>query len=87
MLRIVLMDGTILNDSSAGYADGHLWLTIVGKTLQEAALLFLDPSKTARIQFDYGEMRDVYEGFTVCTNLFIDSDGVISVCMVKGVTE
>ena len=87
MLRLVLMDGTILNDCSAGYADGHLWLVIVGKTLAEAAMLFFDPTKTARIQYDYGEMRDVYEGYTVCTNLSIDSDGIVNICMVKGVTE
>ena len=86
-MRIVLADGTILNDSTAGYADGLLWLTITGKSLQECAMLFFDTSKTARIQFDYGEMRDVYEGYTVCTNLSIDTDGVVRVSMVKGVTE
>ena len=86
-LRLVLMDGTIINGGSAGYSEQHLWLEFSGMTLQEAAMIFFDPSKTGRIQYDYGEMRDVYEGYTVCTNLFINSDNVINVCMVKGVTE
>lgn len=86
-IRLVLMDGTILNDCSAGYSEGRLWLTIVGLTLAEVALIAFNPDKTGRIQYDYGEMRDVYEGFTNCVHLDVDVDGKVSVCMTKGVTE
>lgn len=81
--RLILADGTTIENGSCGYASAHLWCWLPGSTMQEAAALFFDASKTARIVYEYGEMSDVYEGFTVCTNLFID-DGQISVCLVKG---
>ena len=81
--RLILADGTTFENDSCGYSSGHLWCWLHGKTMQEAAALFLDASKTARIVYEYGEMSDVYDGFTVCTNIFIDY-GEISVCLVKG---
>lgn len=84
--RLILMDGTRIEDGSCGYNAGRLWCWITGYTMQEAAAIFFDPSKTGRIVYEYGEMSDVYEGFTNCTNLFIDSDGQISVCLMKEVT-
>lgn len=83
-MRLILMDSTELENGKAGYADGRLWLTVVGMTLPEAAAIFFDPTKTGVIVFEYGEMRDTYEGYTVCVSLSVDSDGTISVCMVRG---
>ena len=82
-IRLILMDGTTIEDGSAGYADGFLWLTLPGWTLQQAAGIVFDPSVMGKIYFQYGEMEDVYTGFTVCTRLAADDDG-ISVCMTKG---
>jgi hypothetical protein len=55
--------------------------------MQQAAQMFFDPSKTGKIIFEYGEMSDEYDGFTNCTNLFIDGDGKISVCLTRGATN
>lgn len=82
--RLVLNDGTIIENGEAGYSQGFLWCYFTGYTMQQAAALFFDPTKTAKIVFQYGEMQDEYNGFTVCVNLMIDTDGRLSVCMVKG---
>lgn len=82
--RLILLDGTIIENGSCGYADGNLWCWITGYTMQQAAAIFFDPDKTGKIIFEYGEMSDEYEGFTNCINLFIDSDGKVSVCLVRG---
>ena len=81
--RLILNDGTTIEPGRAGYAQGFLWLYFVG-TMQQAASLFFDPSKTSRIVFQYGEMQDTYDGFTTCMNIGADVDGNISVCMTKG---
>ena len=82
--RLILNDGTIIEDGSAGYSQGLLWCYFTGYTLPQAAMLFIDPAKTARIVFQYGEMETVHEDFTNCVNINIDIDGKVSVCMVKG---
>lgn len=81
--RLILKDGTTIEDGTCGYADGHLWCWLPGFTMQEAAQIFFDPEKTGRITFEYGEFTDVYEEFTVCTNLFVNADK-IDVCLIRG---
>ena len=81
--RLILNDGTVIEDGSCGYADGHLWCWLFC-TMQAAAALFMDPERTEKIVFEYGEMSSEYDGFTNCTNLFIDGDGKVSVCLTKG---
>lgn len=82
--RLVLNDETVIENGRAGYSQGFLWCFFTGYTLPQAAALFFDPAKTSRIVFQYGEMEDVHEGFTNCTNINIDFDGRVSVCMTKG---
>ena len=82
--RLILKDGTILENSRAGLSGGFLWLWISGKTLAETAGLFLDPRKTDRIRFQYGDMEDTYERFTRCITLSDGRDGEISICMTRG---
>lgn len=82
--RLILADGTTIEHGVAGYADGYLWLYLTGYTMQQAAALFFDPTKTAHITFQYGDMQDEYSGFTDCRTLTIDADGKVSVCMAKG---
>ena len=81
--RIILNDGTTLEGGEAGYSQGFLWLWFHDMTMMQAFMLFLDPEKTARIVFQYGEMEDTYEGFTNCININIDVDGRLSVCMTR----
>ena len=83
-VRLILMDVTTIEDGRAGYSGGFLWLYFSGYTLPEAALMLFDPNKTGKIAFQYGEMQDDYEGFTVCTSLSIDMDGAISACLKRG---
>lgn len=85
--RIILNDGTILEGGEAGYSQGFLWVWFMGYTLQQAALMFFDTSKTSKIIFQYGEMESVYEGFTTVMNLGIDVDNKVSVCLTKGVNN
>ena len=81
--RIILNDGTTLEGGEAGYSQGFLWIYLHGYTMMQAAMLFFDPEKTARIVFQYGEMENTYEGFTNCININIDVDGRLSVCMTR----
>ena len=81
--QLVLNDGTIIPNGEAGLASGFLWCYLPGYTIQQAASLFFDASKTSRIVFDFGEMSETYEGYTTCTRLLDEGDRV-SVCMVRG---
>ena len=81
--RLILADGTKIENGEAGYAGGFLWCYLTGWTMSHAAQVFTNPAKTAEIRFEYGEMEDVYRGFTTCTNIMTDGERV-SVCLVKG---
>ena len=83
--RLILNPGEneiVLEGSEAGYADGVLWLYIQGQTLAQTFALLSDPGNTAVIVFEYGEMEDVYEGFTRLTTL-IERDGEVSASLTK----
>lgn len=82
--RLILADGTTIEDGEAGQAAGFLWLYIPGLNMREVADTVLDEEKTAEIRFEYGEMADTYTGYTECRSINRDWDGRISVCMVKG---
>ena len=81
-VRLIMGTVTIEN-GEAGLADNLLRLWIPGMSMMQAARIVFDSEKTKRIVFEYGEMQDVYEGYTECENIMND-EGVISVCMRKG---
>ena len=81
--RLILADGTTFENGEAGYADGNLWCWIPHCTMQTAVNIFMNPNKTKHIVFQYGDMEDVYDGFTNCTNVMVDTDGRASVCLTK----
>lgn len=82
--RLILNDGTTIEGGEAGYTHKHLWCYMPdGYTMAQTAEIFLDPEKTAKIIFQYGDMNTEYDGFTECQHIMND-DGAISVCMVKG---
>ena len=82
--RLILNDGTVIENGEAGYASGFLWLYFRGYTIAQASVLFCDPNVTERIVFQYGDMEDVYEGYTECMVIKIDADGRNAVCLTKG---
>ena len=81
--RLILKNGTVIEDGRAGFFDGSLWLWMPGLTMAEAAAIAFDSSATSRIIFQYGDMEDVHSGYTVCTILMQDGNE-IAVCLVKG---
>lgn len=83
-LKLILNDGTEIDGGRAGYAQGFLWLHFTGYSFFDAAMMFSDSTKTQHIIFQYGEMQDVFDGFTECVHVSIDMDGQVSVCLTKG---
>lgn len=71
-----------LPGSEAGYAEGVLWLYLRGLTLAQAFAVLSDPANTAVIRYEYGEMEDVYEGFTHLTTL-MEREGEVSAALKK----
>ena len=80
---LILNDGTVIENGRVGYSSGFLWLHFPGWTMQQAAAKAFNPDVMNFITFKYGEMEDVYTGYTVCTDIMQDENEV-SVCMVKG---
>ena len=67
-LRIILADGSVYENATAGYAEGILTVFLrTVMTMQEAATVFFDTGKTATIVFEYGEKanEDVDHNVTV----------------------
>lgn len=69
-----------LPGSEAGYAEGVLWLYIRGLTLAQAFAVLSDPANTAVIRYEYGEMADVFEGFTHLISL-MEREGEVSAAL------
>ena len=63
--RIILADGTILEDCGAGYDGATFWI-YPEMTMKAAADLFLDEVKTAVITYERGGETIQYIGFTDC---------------------
>lgn len=80
--QLILNDGTIIPNGEAGLSGGSLWLYLPGYTIQQAAAVAFDSSKTAVIVFDYGDMSDTFNGYTSCVNISAD-DGQASVCLIQ----
>lgn len=80
--RVILNDGTTIENARAGLAEGFLWLWLPGMTMQEAAAIAFDPEKTKKIWYQYGEMESEYLGYTGCR--MINTDGAeVSVCLTR----
>lgn len=82
--RLILNDDTVIENGEAGLSSANnLWVWFTGRTMMEAAAIFFNPGKTERIIFQYGEMEDTYEGYTNCTNINIDANGMMHVCLTR----
>lgn len=79
--RLILNDGSEIENGQAGLANGALWLWIPGK-FWDVADMARNAEKMQIITFQFGEMQEEYEGYTICTGIMSNSD-VIAVSMVK----
>ena len=82
--RIILADGTIYEDSNAGYADGSLWLYLTGVSMIDAWPGVADPEKTAEIVYEFGEESITYDGYTSIQILMATENGC-KACLRKAV--
>ena len=80
---LTLKDGTEINVFS-GFSDGFLWLWFTGYTMQEAATIFLDESKTESFTVKVGENETEYAGLTDCRLIQRNAEGKLSVCLTRG---
>lgn len=65
--RLILNNGTVLEDSGCGYSAGQLWCYIPHISMMEAFSLFSNSQNTSKIIFQLGESFPediVYEGFS-----------------------
>lgn len=86
-MKLVLNDGTTIQDGHAGLADGFLWLWLPGTTIQSAAAIAFNQERTKRITYWYGDNLEItYSGFTECVNIMTQGFE-IAVCMRRGNEE
>lgn len=81
---LVLNDGTVIENGQAWNPIDELRCFFDGYTMQEAASMFLDPTKTERITAQGDGTQEVFEGFTVCVSIEMDAQGFIHVGLKKG---
>ena len=84
--RLILADGTEIENGRAGYNAGFLTLWLPGYTMAEAGAIAFNPLKMDQIVFQYGEMEDFYEHFTTCRTLNMQ-ENEIEVSMQKAEPE
>ena len=79
---LTLNDGGDLVVGTCGAASGHLWIDVYDVSLADCAMIFDNPDNTRHMEFHYGEMTDVFEGYTALTYLSREED-YVKVCMKK----
>lgn len=84
-MRLILNDGTIIDSGQAWLVTGVLRCFFNGYTINEAATLFLDATKTAHIIYDNGETQETFDGYTICTSIDMDVEGYVHIGLEKGV--
>lgn len=69
--RLILKDGTVLNNCECGYYNRSLWCYLKGYSFSEAFQLFSDPDNFETVIFEYGTKdyykRISYSGFESIT--------------------
>lgn len=84
MTRVILADGTVINDCTIGITASGIWINARGMDIVRAAQLFSDPKRTQTMRFEYGDMYDEVEGFTQVSVFNCDDPQVIKIRMVGG---
>lgn len=85
MRTIKLNNGTVLNVSDCGAADGILWIRLTEPiSITKAALTFSDSANTSVIHHEYGDNDKVdFVGYTELVSLQKQSEGTL-IAMKKG---
>lgn len=71
-----LADGTVLENSSCGFANRTIWCWISGKPMADCFSLFSDPEKTETISMKYQTTGYRYRGFTDMNVIRKNTDSV-----------
>lgn len=80
MYTLTMNDGTVLSVNLCGAAEGFLWLGVLNRTLAECKSLFMDPSRTPRMVYDFTAGKTIFEGYTEFVTARQD-DVTVRVCM------
>ena len=85
--RLILADGTVLDKSECGYADGRLWCFLKNISIDEAFQIFSDPEKTRTIIFEYGMGPEIakteYNGYISIVTI-VKRELTVDVCLMRG---
>ena len=83
--RLVFADNTVIENADAGYADKLLDLFLPDAfSMQEAAAIAFDTSKTQRITYEFGEEYVTYDGFTNAISIIKNPDDEIVIILKRG---
>ena len=80
-VRLILHDGTVLNNCECGYYKKNLWCYLKGISFSDAFRYFSDPEAYYSVTFDMGFQpaffeRIVYTGFTDMTAIQKEEDRI-----------
>lgn len=78
MNRIILNSGTEIENGSiseVSWAKGKIFVSVPGKDLVSAAVLFGDPNNSRKMEYYNSIYKDTYYGYTVIENIGMSSDG------------
>ena len=82
-LGLIFSDGTVIEDGFCSLDGEELICIIKGFSMNQSAQLFLDPARTARIEYRTQYESRIYDGFSDCWSIFKDANGKITAIMRK----
>lgn len=74
--RLILADGTVLENSRCGFADGTLWCWISGLTMADCFSIFSNPDNVRTITRLYQTVGYRYTGFINIDTIKRGTDGL-----------
>ena len=80
--RIIFANNVRLEGAEAAFDGRTVWLFMYGKPMKDTLPLVSNPKVTNKITFQFGEMEQVYEGFTHLKALTEDETGS-QACLIK----
>lgn len=83
-VRLILADGTVLNNCECGYSNNTLWCFLKDISFSDAFMYFENEDKFNTVIFDIGFQdafydRITYSGFTELITIQKDPDGKVNV--------
>ena len=84
MQKLILNDGTELNNSYAAESIDYLFLYIDnGMTMLQVMMLMMDQNKISRIVYAAGDNETQYNDYTTVSSITAEYGGMISVSLRK----